>query len=93
MLDEPLDPAKAKKLVREIIENGRIEFSGHALKELNDDNLSELDAINVLRGGWPDPAEFENGSWRYRFQTIKICVVVAFRTEDWTVVITAWKKR
>ena len=93
MLDEPLDPAKSKKLVREIIENGKVEFSGHALKELNEDNLSELDAINVLRGGWPDPAEYENGSWRYRFQTVRICVVVSFRTEDWTVVITAWKKR
>ena len=93
MLDEPIDSAQAKKLVRQILEKGTVEFTKHALIELNNDNLSEIDAINVLRGGWPSPAEFENGSWRYRFETTRICVVVSFRTDQWTVIITAWRKR
>jgi hypothetical protein len=28
-----------------------------------------VDETNVLRGGVVDPAEFENGSWRYRVRT------------------------
>ena len=92
MIEEPLDPSEAKKLARKICDHGTVEFSGHALRELKKDNLSEIDAVNVLRGGWPDPAEFENGSWRYRFQTAKICVVAAFRSEEWTVIVTGWRK-
>ncbi len=35
-------------------------------------------------------AEFENGSFRYRVQTKKITVVVAFKKPNHVVIITAW---
>jgi hypothetical protein len=55
------------------------------------DALSEVDIANVLRGGVVDPAEFENGSWRYRARTRRIAVVVAFRSKSSLVVVTAWR--
>lgn len=55
------------------------------------DNISTVDATNVLRGGVVEPAEFENGSWRYRVRTNLLCVVVAFRSDKELVVVTAWR--
>jgi hypothetical protein len=55
------------------------------------DALSEIDITNVLRGGVVDPAEFETGSWRYRVRTQRIAVVIAFRSEESLVVVTAWR--
>ncbi len=34
MLDEPLDPPRVKQLIREILEDGSVSFSGHAEREL-----------------------------------------------------------
>jgi hypothetical protein len=67
---------------------------------MDKDGLSDVDVVNVLRGGVVRPAEFENGSWRYRVETQRITVVVAFdpdpdeaETEDEIelVVVTAWR--
>ena len=93
MLEEPLVETDARRLIRSICENGTVEFSRHALEEMAKDSMSELDVLNVLRGGWPEPAELENRTWRYRIRTRTICVVVAFRSEDWLVVVTAWRER
>lgn len=89
--DEPLDPPAARALIRSILADGSVRFSRHALAEMAKDGLSELDATNVLRGGAVDPAEFENGSWRYRVRTHRIAVVIAFRSESSLVVVTAWR--
>lgn len=47
--------------------------------------------MNVLRAGVVYPPELENGTWRYRVRGGRINVVVAFRSEDTLVVITAWR--
>lgn len=91
MLAEPLDPPRAKQLVREVLANGSVSFSNHALEEMEKDNLTAIDVTNVLRGGAVDPAEFENGSWRYRVRTARIAVIVAFRSETELRVVTAWR--
>ena len=70
---------------------GTVRFSGHALVEMKKDCLTTIDCVNVLRGGVVEPAEFENGSWRYRVRTSMMYVVVAFRSEEALVVITAWR--
>lgn len=62
MLDEPLSPPEARRLIREIIENGSVSFSKHAEEEMAKDNLTMVDVTNVLRGGVVDPGESENGS-------------------------------
>ena len=57
------------------------------------DDLRAGDCINVLRGGWVEPAELEAATWRYRVATQRIVVVAAFRSETMLVVVTAWRLR
>jgi len=90
-MDEPLAPEAAKRLIRDTLTNGRFTYSKHAKEEMLDDDLTTVDCENVLRGGVVRPGEFENGTWRYRVETSKITVVVAFRSERELVVVTAWR--
>ena len=53
--------------------------------------MTELDVINVLRGGFVEGRDFEFGGWRYRARTPRFTVVVAFRSEIALVVVTAWR--
>ncbi len=55
------------------------------------DELTCVDVTSVLRGGVVDPAEQENGSFRYRVRTGRIAVIVAFRSETELRVVTAWR--
>jgi hypothetical protein len=89
--EEPLDPPRAKQHIRGILTNGSLSFSNHALEEMDKDKLTAVDVTNVLRGGVVDPAEFENGSWRYRVRTARIAVIVALRSEAELRVVTAWR--
>ena len=63
---EPLKPPEAKQLVRSIVENGTVEFSGHAIAEMEKDELDTTDCLNLLRAGVYNPPELTNGEWRYR---------------------------
>jgi hypothetical protein len=90
-IDEPLDPPNCRRLIRRILSEGSVRFSKHALEEIAKDDLAEIDIVNVLRGGFPGPGEFENGSWRYCVKAQRIAVVVAFRSEASLVVVTAWR--
>jgi hypothetical protein len=88
---EPLSPLEARRLIRRILQEGSVTFSGHAQREMNKDGLTMVDVTNVLRGGVVDPAENENGSWRYRVRTARIAVVVALRGAAELRVVTAWR--
>ena len=90
--NEPLNEAQAKRLIRHILESGTVSLSDHALEELAKENMTTVDAVNVLRGGVVEPAEFERGSWRYRVRTQRMYVVVAFRSEKHLVIVTAWRR-
>ena len=96
---ERLNRQEARKLIAKIVSKTphRVRFTGHAVRELMDDGLTETDGWNVLSS--PDAkihheGEFEKGSFRYRLETTNLMVVVAF-TADGTslVVVTAWDKR
>lgn len=93
-LDNPLSPPEAKKLLRQILQKGRVIFGKHAREEMENDGLAEGDCMNVLRGGIIDPPELHgsSNSWRYRVHTMKIWVVITFVSETKTVVVTAWRK-
>jgi hypothetical protein len=91
VMDEPLAPDAAKRLIREILRAGRFIYSRHAKDELLADDLTTVDCENVLRGGVVRPGKFEHGTWRYRVETSRITVVVAFRSEHELVVVTAWR--
>lgn len=90
-MTEPLSPSAAKTLILANLSLGSYIWSSHALVELEKDKMIADDAINVLRGGVVEPAEFENGSWRYRVRTKKIYVVVGFRSETEMRIVTCWR--
>jgi hypothetical protein len=92
-MNEPLTPPAAKALLIQILETGRVEFSPHALQEMAADHLSNAEVVAVLRGGVVEPAEFVRDSWRYRVRAAAVYAVVAFRSETWTVVVTAWRRK
>jgi hypothetical protein len=77
MFEEPLSPHEARRLIRDILENGSVALA--------------VDVTNVLRGGVVEPGELENGTWRYRVRTARIAVVTAFRSELELRVVTAWR--
>ena len=93
VLEEPLEPERARRLIRGILEDGRVTFSGHSLEALADDDLSTVDSVNVLRVGTVEPAEFEKGCWRYRVRTRRMVVVSAFRSESEIRIVTAWREK
>jgi hypothetical protein len=96
---EPLKPADARALIRRILASGGVTWDtsaqSHFLDELANDNLMTLDCTNVLRGGVPDPAEWndEYEEYRYRVHTNKICVVITFVSEHELFIVTAWRKK
>ena len=89
-MHEPLDTPACRRLIRRILSQGSVRFSKHALEEIAADDLAEIDIVNVLRGGFPGPAELENGSWRYCVKAQHIAVVIAFRSPT-SLVVTAWR--
>jgi hypothetical protein len=69
-------------------------------------NLTDVDVVNILRAGVVQPAEWENGSWRYRVSTQRMAVVAAFEpdveavpaeeddlSEMELIVVTAWRQK
>ena len=88
---EPLKPTDARKLARAIIDNGMVDFTGHALDEMAKDDLQTTDCLNLVRGGDYGPAEYRSGEWRYRVSTQRICIVIAFMSETHLRVVTAWR--
>jgi hypothetical protein len=101
-MKEPLEGADARRLLSELYQEFLV-FSPHARERFKKHRITEVDVVNVLRcGRITEPAEFENGTWRYRVHTWKFCAVVAFRgieDEDGegeqrkeVVVVTTWRK-
>lgn len=90
---EPLAPSAVKALLLQILDHGTVEFSGHARKEMAEDDISEGEVVGVLKGGVAEPGELVRGSWRYRLRKSAVYAVVAFRSEDFTVVVTAWRTK
>ena len=90
-LREPLRPDDAKQLIRSILQSGRFTYSKHTKEEMLEDDMTTVDCENVLRAGVVQPPDFEKGSWRYRVETGRMAVVVAFRSSTELVVVTAWR--
>ena len=78
-LDEPLAPAAAKQVLRDALAATSVSFTGHALLEMRNDEITQDEALAVLRGGVVEPGELERGTWRYRVRAGRVFVVVAFR--------------
>ncbi|MGO8999951.1 MAG: DUF4258 domain-containing protein [Polyangiaceae bacterium] len=102
----PLRVPDARTYIRRLLDEGVFVVSDHARREMAKDDLSDADAINILRAGVAREPEWEHGSWRYRVDTPRMCFVVTFdpeperlpaKDEDVSevelVVITAWRIR
>jgi hypothetical protein len=102
----PLRAPEARTYIRRLLDEGIFVVSDHARREMKKDDLNDSDAINIVRGGVVREPEWENGSWRYRVETPRMCFVVAFDPEPETlpdekvdlsevelVVVTAWRIR
>lgn len=90
-MKEPLSNPAAKQLIAKILTGGTIAFSRHAYEEMARDKLDEADVRNTLRGGICRRAELAVGTWRYLFETLHTAAVVAFRSETYAAVVTAWR--
>lgn len=98
-MDEPLTNGEARKHLTRCLEEGEISWSRHARDEMANDNLVQNDVLNILERGWmysDRPAEFEHGSWRYRFNTHTMSAVVAFHEDEddgtsIAAVVTTWR--
>jgi len=105
----PLKATDVRKLLRRLLDEGKFVSPGagtHARKEMDKDGLTDLDAVNVLRGGTVREAEWQNGSWRYRVETPKMVFVVTLDPEPTgmpaadddvedleLVLVTGWRNR
>lgn len=99
---EPFDTVAARTVIRRIVREGTVTFvNPHALDAMCDDHLQQIDVLNVLRGGWVEDAEWENGAWRYKVCTNKITAVIEFEYDDQAevdelaelIVVTVWRMR
>jgi hypothetical protein len=88
---EPLKPPDARKLSRDIWENGEVEVSPHAAAAMADDDLETTDCLNLIRAGVFQEAEYINSEWRYRVSSSRICIVVAFKSATELRIVTAWR--
>ncbi len=85
----PTDATVVRTRVREGVQRGLL-LSRHAKERMAENDLSLADIANILRGGtlqherW---ASFEQGTWRYRFETSRMAVVIAEPHESGKVVI------
>lgn len=80
----PLRAAEARKLFRRLLDEGRFVSPGaktHARREMEKDDLTDVDVVNVLCGGAVREPEWENGSWRFRVETPKMIFVVTLDPE------------
>ena len=105
----PLKATEARKLIRRLLDEGKFISPGarsHARKEMEKDGLTDVDVVNVLRGGVVRDAEWENGCWRHRVETPKMVFIAAFDPEPdgmpeddddvgdvEVVVVTGWRLR
>jgi hypothetical protein len=91
---EPFDNAKVKALLLRCLDaDGSVFFTPHALREMAKDNITQPQAIGVLRGGRVDGCDLIEGTWRYRLHIAKVFIVSAFDSETRTVVVTGWRKK
>jgi hypothetical protein len=90
----PLTKAQARALLTKIIEQGGIiEYHVHALDEMAKDGLSAQDVRKALAGGQVSRAYQRAGSWRHTVTARRCTVVITFRIDTHTVVVTAWRNK
>lgn len=94
-LESRLGKVQARKLLTEFLAKNPNFFSyGSYFKgRMAERKLIMSDVINVLhKGHILKDAEWENGQWRYRVETDRIIVVIAFANPSHIRGVTCWRK-
>jgi hypothetical protein len=94
-MKEPFNRNEARKLILQSCREGVVVLSRHANEELAKDDLTTVDALNVLRAGriLEEAEQQTHGAWHYRVHTEQLVVVVAFESASKLKVVTAWRKK
>jgi len=85
----------ALALVQSILQDGMLAHSESLKGELASNRMTMLDVNNVLRlGTVREEGTFHalSGTYRYKVETDRMCVVVVFGDENEMQVITGWRK-
>lgn len=58
VLDEPLTPPEARRIILQALASGDVRFTSHALDEMAKDDITQAEALGILRAGVIEPGEF-----------------------------------
>src|SRR3990167_5171515 len=97
---EKLSSSEAERKIHFILEQGRVEFSGHCIRDrMLERNVTTLDVVNVLEHGkilrepeWDDKYQ----SWKYRVEGVDLegdeltAITVIFEDELSLLVVTVF---
>jgi hypothetical protein len=80
---EPFDPATARAHVQAILDGpGMTVFTRRAKAEFLRNDMTIVDAVNVLRGGRMSKGVASESGWAYRAETRRMSVGFSFRSGD-----------
>jgi len=82
-VEEPFDPATAQGCVRAILDGpGMTVFTKRAKADFLMNDMTIVDAVNVLRGGRIAKGVPSAAGWTYRAETSRMSVEFSFRGHD-----------
>jgi hypothetical protein len=91
-MEEPLDPATARRWVDLILDGpGMTVFTRRAKEGFVAHGMTSVDAVNVLRGGHVGKGVKTASGWTYRAETRLMSVEFSFRGPNELVVLGAWR--
>lgn len=88
-----MSPPEARRILRAIVEFGTVRFARHLDKRCQERKILRAQVMYTLERGIVEPAEFENGGYRYRIRGPEAVIVVEIETKTLAVVISAWRPR
>ena len=82
-MEEPFDRATARRCMEAILEGpGMTVFTRRVKQEFMADNMTNADAVNVLRGGQVSKGTRAASGWTYRAETRWMGVEFTFRGQE-----------
>ena len=84
-MEEPFDPATARGYIAAILDGfGMTVFTRRAKADFLGNDMTIVDAVNVLRGGRIAKGVHSAAGWMYRAETSRMSVEFSFRGQDRT---------
>lgn len=91
--EKRMDASESNKRLSEMArDQGNFVYTRHAKLQMTARNIANGDVKNVLmRGRICGTPELVNETWRYKVETKKFTVIVAFRSPKTVVIVTTWR--